>query len=383
MNRTFLIFATLWCCSTSFAADSKLEGGVHDQSQTDRVRWRFTMEGQYSFVRPAIGPKGTIYAIDNEGHLYALTPNGKLLWRFDGAGNKGVAVSQDNTIYTASESDIKAIRADGKLRWQFNLVPQALITLGVAVGPDQNIYCVATESLGLFSLTPQGQLRWATPEHYVRPPVDYGEIVFGKNGNQQQLYFYANGRIRGVRLSDGQTVFPTETIEQPYGQPDVSPLDQTVHANVLSYTPNGDLRWLLFNIFPSSAGFPAANVGMNGVHYVVYPARRLYAIRPEGSIQYQVDFSQDFGDPVVSPTNSILVIGTVNWFSGNSFVGFNPNNGVEEWRVPLPDENGLPQSITTRARFSLDGLTAYLHTAVFDDPNGHAFLYAINARSAD
>lgn len=351
------------------------------QGGLERLLWRFQMEGQYSFVRPAIGPKGTIYAIDNAAHLYALTVDGDLIWRFDGAGDKGVAVGNDGTVYTASENDIKAINPDGTLRWRFPLMPRALITLGVAVGPDGNIYSVATESLGVFSLTPSGNLRWATPEPYVRPPVDYGEIVFGNNGKQQQLYFYANGRIRAVRLADGATVFPTGTIEQPYGQPDVSPLDQTVHANVLSYTPNGDLRWLLFNIFPSSAGFPAANVGPDGVHYVVYPARRLYAIRPDGTVKYQIDFSEDFGDPVVSPTNSILVIPTQDWFSEdpNAIVGFNPGNGMEEWRVPVLPENGTRQSITTRARFSRDGQTAYLHTAVLDDTNGPSFLYAIDA----
>jgi hypothetical protein len=98
-------------------------------------------------------------------------------------------------------------------------------------------------------------------------------------------------------------------------------------------------------------------------------------------VKYQIDFSEDFGDPVVSPTNSILVIPTQDWFSEdpNAIVGFNPGNGMEEWRVPVLPENGTRQSITTRARFSRDGQTAYLHTAVLDDTNGPSFLYAIDA----
>lgn len=342
-----------------------------------RVRWRFRMDGLYSFVRPAIASDGTIYVVDSSANLYALTPGGNLLWRFQGAGDKGVAVGADGTIYTASESNIKAINRDGTLKWQFDLNPRAFVTLGVAVGPDGNIYSVAYESLGVFSLTPQGTLRWSTPEPYRRPIVEYGEIVFGRNGKQDQLYFYANGRIRAVRLSDGATVFPLGTISQPFGQPDVSPLDNTVHANVLAYTPNGDLLWLLFNIYPGSVGFPAVDVGADGVHYVVYPGQRLYALNPNGSIKYQKDFSEVFGDPVASPDNSTLVIGTAQ--QSNSIAGFDPANGNERWRVTLPLENGLYQSITTRAKFSADGQTAYLHTATFDGQNGTSFLYAIDA----
>jgi len=345
-----------------------------------RIRWRFQMNGYYSFVRPALGADGTVYAISNIGTLYALNPsNGALIWSFSGAGNKGVAVGQDGTIYAASENAIKAINPNGTLKWQFDLNPRAFITLGVAVGPDGNIYSVAYESLGVFSLTPQGTLRWSTPEPYMRPIVEYGEIVFGANGSQQQLYFFANGRIRAVRLSDGATVFPNGKMPQPFGQPAVSPLDQTVHANVTAYTPNGDLRWLLFNVFNSSSGFPAADVGIDGVHYVVYPARRLYAIDPNGSIKYQIDFAESFGNPVVSPDNSTLVIGTDVLGGTNSIVGFNAANGAENWRVTLPLENGLFQFINTRARFTPDSRTVYVHTSTANGSNSKSFLYAIDA----
>jgi PKD repeat protein len=345
-----------------------------------RVRWRFQMAGQYSFVRPAIGPSGTIYAVDVAFNLYALSPDGALLWRYQGAGNKGVAVGADETIYTASENDIKAFNPNGTLKWQFNLNPRAFITLGVAVGPDGNIYSVAYESLGVFSLTPQGALRWSTPEPYMRPIVEYGEIVFGQNGKQQQLYFYANGRIRAVRLSDGATVFPTGEMVQPFGQPAVSPLDNTVHANVTAYTPNGNLLWSLFPIYPSSIGFPAADVGTDGIHYVTYPPTRLYAINPNGSVKYQADLIEPYGSPIVSPDNQILVMSSSVISNINSIVGFKASDGSENWRVQLPLENNLFQFSTTRARFTPDGQTAYVHTATADGSTGRSFLYAVDAR---
>jgi outer membrane protein assembly factor BamB len=343
-----------------------------------RILWRFQMEGLYSFVRPALGPDGTIYAVDRSANLYALSPAGKLIWQFAGAGAKGVAVGADGTIYTASANNIKAINPDGTLKWNFELVPRAFITLGVAVGPDGNIYSVAYESLGVFSLTPEGKLRWAMPESYTRPIVEYGEIVFGLNGKEPQLYFYANARIRAVRLSDGATVFPFDPTPQIFGQPAVSPLDQTVHANVAAFTPNGDLLWLLFNVYPGSAGIPTPDIGPDGIHYVVYPARRLYAINPDGSIRYQRDFLDSFGGPVVSPDNSSLVIGTQASGTSNSIVGFDTANGEERWRVTLPLENGMFQFISTRARFTPDSRTVYLHTAT-GGSDAVSFLYAIDA----
>lgn len=346
-----------------------------------RVKWRFKLDGQYSMVRPINGPKGIVYAVDVSGTLYSISPNGVLMWKVQGAGNKGVAMGNDGSIYTASENAIKAFTPKGELKWTFELNPRAFITLGVSVGPDGNIYSVAVESIGVFSLTPEGQLRWATPERYSRPIVEYSEIVFGPNGAEQQLYFYANGRIRSVRLSDGATVFPISSIEQPFGQPFVSPLDGTVHANVLAYTPNGDTIWRLFNIYNSSIGFPSANVGIDGTHYVVYPGQRLYAINPDGSIKYQRDLAQPFNDPVSSPDGTMLVIGAQNSSEASSaIVGFTAADGVENWRENLPPENGNLQSITTRARFSVDGDTAYVNTVAVGQTSSIGFIYAVDAR---
>ncbi|HEV7700961.1 MAG TPA: PKD domain-containing protein, partial [Pyrinomonadaceae bacterium] len=196
---------------------------------------------------------------------------------------------------------------------------------------------------------------------------------------QLQLYFYANARIRALRAADGGTAFPVGEMVQPFGQPDVSTVDQTVHANVLAYTPNGDLLWKLFNIFNSSISFPACDVANNGIHYVVYPGQRLYAVNLDGSIRYQVDFAEPFGNPVASPDNGTLVIGSDISGSSNSIVGFNASNGVETWRETLPPENGAFQFVTTRARFTPDSSTAYVHTATAGN-SAAAFLYAVDAR---
>lgn len=84
-----------------------------------KVNWRFRQDGPYSKVRPVIGPDGTIYSIDAFSHLYALTPDGGLKWVVRGAGTKAVAVGPDGSVYTASESDIKAFNPDGSSKWTY------------------------------------------------------------------------------------------------------------------------------------------------------------------------------------------------------------------------------------------------------------------------
>ena len=169
----------------------------------DGVAWRFEADSDYIQTRPAVAADGTVYTTDIGGHLYALTPDGGLKWVFnelDGVGNKGVTLGADDTIFVGSERAITAINADGTLRWRFIQDPRAFILLGPNVGPDGNIYAVAIQGLGVFSLTPDGNLRWSVPEPYDRLPVQIQEIVFGPGGRDFQLYFHANNHLQGIQL---------------------------------------------------------------------------------------------------------------------------------------------------------------------------------------
>ena len=73
------------------------------------------MDGPYSEVRPVIAADGTVYAIDAFFHLYALAPDGALKWLVRNAGDKGVAVGADGTVYVASETFINAYNPNGTM----------------------------------------------------------------------------------------------------------------------------------------------------------------------------------------------------------------------------------------------------------------------------
>jgi hypothetical protein len=225
-----------------------------------RVQWRFRMDGPYSQVRPVIGPDGTIYTVDVFGHLYALSPDGGLKWVVR-SGAKGVAVDANGDVYTASESHIRAFHSDGSAKWTFTQTPLAFILVGIGVGPDGNIYAAATEGMGVFSLTPDGDLRWQTPNPYDRVPIDYNEVVFGDNSGTGQLYFYANRRLRGITLA-GDPVF--EVVGglaqlQVADSPAVSP-DGSVHTAISAFSPDGDAIWTFDTPYPYNV-FTKSSVG--------------------------------------------------------------------------------------------------------------------------
>jgi IPT/TIG domain/PQQ-like domain len=367
---------------------------VVTRQSNGRVNWRFRMNGPYSTVRPVVAPDGTIYSIDVFGHLYALQPNGALQWLVRGAGDKGLALGPDGTIYVASEPFIRAFNPNGTEKWTFTLNPRAMITLGVGVGPDGNIYSVGTEGPGVFSLTPQGTLRWNIPEFYQRPIVDYGEIAFGPNGSNHQLYFYANNHMRAVGL-DGSSVFENSVgaVSQlkPGLQPVVAP-DGSVHTVLSAFAPSGSSLWSFPTPYPYNV-FTPADISSNGIHYYVQNLVEMFALNPDGSQKWHRTATSNLQGPIVDPSNSLLVLGGANTGIESGFiVGASAQDGHELWRVSLPIEDptvfnsslgifGFNQFVDSRARFSPDGSTAYLVTATAtgDNNTSKSFVYSLNA----
>ena len=247
--------------------------------------------------------------------------------------------------------------------------------------------------MGVFSLTPQGTLRWQVPEPYSRPIVLYNEIVFGANGAKQQLYFYANHHLRGLGL-DGSSVFsiPGSYAElEPALSPAIGP-DGSVHTDLQTYSPNGSLLWSFATPYSQNV-FTQPDVGSDGVHYFVQNLSQLFALNPGGSQRWHVTLNGYAAGPIVDPLNTQLVMGSADTGDhAGSIFSTSAGDGHELWRVVLPIEDptvfnpwlgifGFNQYVDTRARFNADGQTAYLVTATAtgDNNTSKSFVYSINA----
>ena len=123
--------------------------------------WQVPLAGPYSAVRPVVAgddldSAGTIYAVDVLDNLFAIAPNGDVLWSVGDAGGKGVDIGPDGTIYTGNEDWIKAFNPDGSQKWVFTQTPRAFVLQDVAVGPDGHIYALGSSGMGVFSLADRG-----------------------------------------------------------------------------------------------------------------------------------------------------------------------------------------------------------------------------------
>jgi hypothetical protein len=361
---------------TSGGTSNTVSLTVTTRQSNGRVKWRFQHSGMYTEVRPAVGPDGTVYAVDVANHLYALSPDGALKW-IARAGAKGLAVGSDGTIYTGSESSIKAFNPNGTLKWTFVQNPLAFILLGPNVGPDGNIYAVATEGIGIFSLTPAGVLRWTQPEAYDRLIVDYQEVVFGPNGANQQMYFLANNHFKGLRL-DGSLVF---TMPASGIQPAVGP-DGTIYTTYTAlgaYTPAGNVKWSFTGVINNAATAP--DVGPDGVVYFVHNLGTLYAVNPNGSERWKVVTSEIMEGPIVSPLNSMIAMGGIPTYGMSGFFkAVNTTTHNELWRVTLAPENGGNLVPDSRPRFATNGGAFYITAQILggDESNQYGYIYAID-----
>jgi hypothetical protein len=358
-------------------------GGGSQPVPEQHFQWRIPLAGPYSGVRPAVGSDGTIYVVDVFDNLFAVAPNGDVQWSAGDAGSKGVDVGVDAngdvTIYTGNEDWIKAFNRDGSLKWTFTQTPRAFVTQDVAVGPDGNIYVLASSGMGVFSLDPDGGFRWSTPEAYGRPFTGYVELAFGPtvDGTDQQLYFYANGHTRAVRLSNGDSIF---TIGGNNQQPQVSPLDGTWHTGDAAYSPDSTLVWMFQYPVFTTAREPS--MGQSGTHYAVQQARTVYSINSLGVANWSQTQDEYVGGPDVDPAESQLFLSAGGGMQPVAIRSISARNGSPLWRVEFPvnpdglNQNELDQFIDTGVAFNRDGSTAYVVTAL---AGGNAsFLNAIN-----
>jgi hypothetical protein len=172
-------------------------------------------------------------------------------------------------------------------------------------------------------------------------------------------------------------------------QPVVAP-DGSVHTPLTTYTADGNTLWSFPTPYPYNV-FTPADVGSDGIHYFVQNLSQLFALNPDGSQHWHLTVTDYLAGPIVDPFNSQLVIGSNTTADQAGFiVGASAKDGHELWRVILPIEDttvfnsttgtyGFNQYVDTRARFTADGLTAYVVTATAtgDNNTSKSFVYSL------
>jgi len=122
-------------------------------------KWRYDVASRLP-LSPAMGPDDTLYVGAANGNLYALDPQGGLLWQASlGVVNTSCAVGSDGTIYVGTGVGYQALNPDdGNQIWSF--VPangEANSTPALEIGGRVYLTSSANE---LYALDQDGTLAW-------------------------------------------------------------------------------------------------------------------------------------------------------------------------------------------------------------------------------
>ena len=372
-------------------------GSATAQTQgTERVRWRFQMDSWLGGQFIAVAPDGTVYASDLS-KLYALTPDGDLLWVAAGTGGRRpISVGADGTIYAAGNM-IKAFTPDGTLKWQFaNQNPGFGLLAGPNVGPDGNIYAVQDRlfggdggGLGAFSLDPDGNLLWASE----------GDAATGSTeGSNSAIVFGTDRLFLGIRhttniptlwsfgfdgdllWSGGNDDLGLDSQTFPKLDPSGRVIARWFQTGMMAITPDGNVDWV--SLHPQGINLPLMpGIDSEGVIYTgPYSSLKLWAINPDGSTRWTVPASSGLLDTLnVPPDGSIILAGGSDTFGQPGWVrAYDTADGALLWQVDLVAEGGINQYVCSQQpTFTPDSQTAYVTTCFLSDV-GFSYVYAIN-----
>lgn len=87
------------------------------------TRWTYQVEGYYILGSPSVDGDGTVYIGDSDGILYALSPQGQELWRYETQANieSSPVVSADGVLYvTSHDSTVYAFKTPAMVKEWLN-----------------------------------------------------------------------------------------------------------------------------------------------------------------------------------------------------------------------------------------------------------------------
>ena len=377
---------------TNTGSSNKVALTVKTRSPIGRVRWRFQVDSMYAGSYIAVGADGTIYATDIR-RLYALTPDGALKWVLDGTGGRRpIVLGKDGTIYTGR---VHAVPPNGTFKWK-DVPPLGTAPIaGPGIGADGNIYAVESDfgnGRAVFSLDPQGKLRWAKrPSPGLNPTLNNSEIEFG-NPTKGQLYFGVRRKRSGPAPSiycydfkGKQVWYQSPRCQITYAKPDRNFRLSYVGPGKCGMTlidENGKNVWNTPPPTGLGGGLVQQVAGPDGTIYTAdFFGQDLWAVDANGKTKY---FLKDrFGmmaNMGVSPDNRLLIDGGRETFGKPGWVrGYKVKDGSLAFQVDLPDEGNLTHMTwSVHPEFSKDSRTVYYSTIFLGNGVGHTYVYAID-----
>lgn len=156
------------------------DGNLYAVNPDGSLKWNFTTGGTIQ-GSPTIGEDGTIYI--GSKRLYAIDPEGSMLWNFTADSyiyRSSPAIGEDGTIYFGSiDGTMYAVKPNGDLMWEYPIGDE--VTTTPAIGPDGSVY-IGCRDGKLYALDPEGRELWS----FSTKDSIYSDPAVGKDGS---IYF--------------------------------------------------------------------------------------------------------------------------------------------------------------------------------------------------
>jgi outer membrane protein assembly factor BamB len=149
-----------------------------------KLLWTFGPNEFYEFYpTPTVGPYGVVYAGSWDYNMYAIRPDGSLLWSFlTGSEVEGsAAIGADGTVYFPSnDGNLYAVNGDtGALIWKASIGPAAIYSYSTPVIDAAGIVYVGSLSGAMLALqSSNGAVVWS----FNTGSAVSGSAAIGANG---------------------------------------------------------------------------------------------------------------------------------------------------------------------------------------------------------
>ncbi|MGZ3429198.1 MAG: outer membrane protein assembly factor BamB family protein [Polyangia bacterium] len=305
--------------SPAIADDGTLVFGSHDKSvyavdAAGKIVWRHPT-GDLVWSAPALGPGGVVYAGSDDDRLYAFDlKDGSVRWTLTagpcrvatGVGPEGarcdvdgVTVAPDGTIY-ASADGLYAVTPEGKLKWKFT--PGVTHCAAVpAVGLDGTVY-VGCHDDALYALNPDGTKKWdfrAGDDIDSSPSISPDGVVY-VGSDDHKLYALGPGGALRWAVTTGGPIRSSPAVAAD-GTVYVGSFDGALYA----VRPGGVVAWS-FRTADRIVSSPVIDAAGNVL--VGSEDDRLYALAPDGKLLWSVLLDGDVdATPALGPDGTIYV----------------------------------------------------------------------------
>jgi outer membrane protein assembly factor BamB len=352
----------------------------HDSGESEE-NWQYPSSGTIGTIRstPAVADDGTIYVGSDDGHLYAINPDGTLKWQsvLIGAVRSSPAVGFGGVVYVGSDDgNLYAFQPDSASPNPplYSYSTGGAVRSSPVIGAGGKVY-VGSDDEKFYGLTPDLTKEWeftaAGPISFGRPAVDMDGVLYISHRNN------SNGRVYALNPAQRELATPPAfpavkewSFDIGDGNdymPGIDPSTGIIYSDrsgnrlvaidkndVMGMVDATNYEWEFLNGTDIDS---TPVVGEGGIVYFGDDNNKLFAINPadrETDLSKQtlnptsewvfVTGGEIDNTPAIAPDGTILVVS-----NDDNLYAVNPD-GTEKWTFAIsvdPVDGGLPNSSPT------------------------------------